>query len=109
MMLCSVLFVMIRRPPCTTITITLVPYATVFRSSRCRGVPRQPGVQQREIQVELRHLQQGTAEHFTDYFLNDPHGPPIAQQRGERTEEHTSELQSLMRTSYAGICSQKRN
>src|SRR3546814_20720194 len=51
--------------------------------SRCRGVPRQPGVQQREIQGELRHLQQGTAEHFTDYFLNEPHGPRIAQQRGE--------------------------
>src|SRR3546814_6113497 len=44
------------------------------------------------------------AEGFTQYY-----GPLLIHRAGERSEEHTSELQSLMRTSYAVFCLKKKN
>src|SRR3546814_1281051 len=41
-------------------------------------------------------------------FTNNRHGP-VVREAGERSEEHTSELQSLMRISYAVFCLQKKN
>src|SRR3546814_5958875 len=78
---------MIRRPPRSTRTDTLFPYTTLFRSARqpenttklCPG-----GC------VELR-------VHLSPQFLR------------VRSEEHTSELQSLMRISYAVFCLKKKN
>src|SRR3546814_7786075 len=84
---CVVCFLMIRRPPRSTRTDTLFPYTTLFRSAaawswRCAATcaPR-------------------------------PTPPKSASQRSTlawRSEEHTSELQSLMRISYAVFCLKKQ-
>src|SRR3546814_12361472 len=85
-------FLMIRRPPISTRTDTLFPYTTLFRSRR-RGVaarpPRRPAVQGRAGHSRAR-----------------PRRPAAGDQR---SEEHTSELQSLMRISYAVFCLKKKN
>src|SRR3546814_3003223 len=73
---------MIRRPPRSTRTDTLFPYTTLFRSKpRCRK--RHGGFQQTENSNHLFCFQ-------------------------ARSEEHTSELQSLMRISYAVFCLKKK-
>src|SRR3546814_7006675 len=74
---------MIRRPPRATRTDTLCPYTTLFRSPRGRG---------RESRTILREIQRAGRL------------PANAQ----RSEEHTSELQSLMRISYAVFCLKKK-
>src|SRR3546814_1385674 len=78
---------MIRRPPRSTRTDTLFPYTTLFRSAECRRPP---------------HGRPGTAPDA----LPDPalHGHPRLHRQAGRSEEHTSELQSLMRISYAVFC-----
>src|SRR3546814_9472478 len=93
-MLFFVFFFMIRRPPRSTRTDTLFPYTTLFRSF-----------------PPLRR-QQG--------YILSRHSPPafrvsvmscIAMSIGRcsrRSEEHTSELQSLMRNSYAVFCLKKK-
>src|SRR3546814_2650441 len=87
-------FLMIRRPPRSTRTDTLFPYTTLFRSrprARGGGRPSQPsGLSQRQRDVGAR----GVGSRSSD-------GPP-------RSEEHTSELQSLMRISYAVFCLKKK-
>src|SRR3546814_8448338 len=75
---------MIRRPPRSTRTDTLCPYTTLFRSRRGRVLrpedrPEDPGC----------------------------HRPGVAALHG-RSEEQTSELQSLMRISYAVLCLKKK-
>src|SRR3546814_4828278 len=91
---------MIRRPPRSTLTDTLFPYTTLFRSlrggrhsairpwrmARCHlpippGHPAQPARTRRVRRVQVH----------------------------DRSEEHTSELQSLMRISYAVFCLKKKN
>src|SRR3546814_6312054 len=82
-----VFFLMIRRPPRSTRTDTLFPYTTLFRSDDClafRGLE----IQRHRALVARLHM------------------PP---ERGARSEEHTSELQSLMRISYAVFCLKKKN
>src|SRR3546814_12095758 len=82
-------FLMIRRPPRSTRTDTLFPYTTLFRSPACRHV----GVHPRAASVRSGDRQ----------FPGDP-----ASSGGDRSEEHTSELQSLMRISYAVFCLKKK-
>src|SRR3546814_6789161 len=84
-------FLMIRRPPRSTRTDTLFPYTTLFRSRRrtSRLATPVPALAQlprrsRAASVPPRHLI-------------------------PRSEEHTSELQSLMRISYAVFCLKKKN
>src|SRR3546814_7174377 len=77
-------FLMIRRPPRSTRTDTLFPYTTLFRSSSCWPKGCQPGPDRRP----------------------EPGRRHYAQSR--RSEEHTSELQSLMRISYAVFCLKKK-
>src|SRR3546814_4385547 len=89
---------MIRRPPRSTRTDTLFPYTTLFRSPR----------------DSPRHAFASIA--MTDHeqppsLLRRPPYPRQASQRCRthaRSEEHTSELQSLMRTSYAVFCLKKK-
>src|SRR3546814_14854612 len=89
-------FLMIRRPPRSTRTDTLFPYTTLFRSERRVGrieheprlVPRRVGAGER-VRVELERV-------------------VVGEQERERSEEHTSELQSLMRISYAVFCLKKK-
>src|SRR3546814_4817231 len=93
-----------RRPPRSTRTDTLFPYTTLFRSrahDRC-GRPNAPLLgschgQQDEGQRPGEQPQQRLS----------PPGP-IPKAIPPRSEEHTSELQSLMRTSYAVFCLKKK-
>src|SRR3546814_9020119 len=78
---------MIRRPPRSTRTDTLFPYTTLFRSC-CEWKRR------REIAAKTR--------------IGDPLPPAKRHQIKSRSEEHTSELQSLMRISYAVFCLKKK-
>src|SRR3546814_1507193 len=83
---------MIRRPPRSTRTDTLFPYTTLFRSTQPRGffglsaqMPSPPNPSGLRERVQYGAL-------------------PF-----RRSEEHTSELQSLMRISYAVFCLKKKN
>src|SRR3546814_4924863 len=89
---------MIRRPPRSTRTDTLFPYTTLFRSRRPRPCP---GARAGHGGV-LRHSPAGQPARAA------ASGEGIRRQRGARSEEHTSELQSLMRISYAVFCLKKK-
>src|SRR3546814_8854521 len=90
-------FLMIRRPPRSTRTDTLFPYTTLFRSFLKAAVTDTP-VQ--EYQCRDRAVCLTTRLQFRV----EPATPSSA-----RSEEHTSELQSLMRISYAVFCLKKKN
>src|SRR3546814_3954927 len=106
---------MIRRPPRSTRTDTLFPYTTLFRSHQASadGVllddGQQPGVQLVEAGDQLRAHRQHRGDQVGQEViavnqLCDPSGEAAG-----RSEEHTSELQSLMRISYAVFCLKKTN
>src|SRR3546814_1631738 len=104
---------MIRRPPKSTRTDTLFPYTTLFRSLAIRlrqsadPVPLQAAVKRRARQVRDHVLQRDE-----DVIERQPGLHPERHDRGffhRRSEEHTSELQSLMRISYAVFCLTKKN
>src|SRR3546814_9549848 len=91
---------MIRRPPRSTRTDTLFPYTTLFRSVAGSA--------------DEQRDEQGEGDHVFEFCLEDLQDVD-GQGRGEgegedqqphdsRSEEHTSELQSLMRISYAVFC-----
>src|SRR3546814_4063689 len=84
---------MIRRPPRSTRTDTLFPYTTLFRS--CYLWCRSPVANDNEIAAR------DSSESFAA-------GDEEEVEREERSEEHTSELQSLMRISYAVFCLKKK-
>src|SRR3546814_6561950 len=104
---------MIRRPPRSTRTDTLFPYTTLFRSilSARALVEKDPAYSQVTARLLLHTIrkevlgeevsQAGMATRYAEYF-------PTFIQRGIRSEEHTSELQSLMRISYAVFCLKKK-
>src|SRR3546814_5618393 len=108
---------MIRRPPESTRTYTLFPYTTLFRSGpEIVDQPRQPFVgHQREPYFGVTGTG-GGAEHVRRDGLDFMPTPPQPLHRGRqraddavhRSEEHTSELQSLMRISYAAFCLKKK-
>src|SRR3546814_1461633 len=85
---------MIRRPPRSTRTDTLFPYTTLFRSLEAAGG--------KELQRLVACHGVGHAEGYSRADGRRQHEP------AQRSEEHTSELQSLMRISYAVFCLQKR-
>src|SRR3546814_7891079 len=104
---------MIRRPPISTRTDTLFPYTTLFRS---RGARRAGLGYMEETKYALwsaygptdRHCccrsgrrDAGAGAGGAEHLL----GPALP----DRSEEHTSELQSLMRISYAVFCLKKKN
>src|SRR3546814_6740207 len=100
---------MIRRPPTYTHTDTLFPATPLFRSrGTLPAAGRQPCPQcgGRHRQAEHAHRCEPPArvvEHAARHV--DHHGPAGRQLR---SEEHTSELQSLMRISYAVFCLKKK-
>src|SRR3546814_8829630 len=122
-------FLMIRRPPRSTRTDTLFPYTTLFRSLRYDGAERIQRRYHAELAVIL-HAQVAVArigifprqaEHrvtvldqvadqrvvrrqVEDVVLHDPRRHDQDRLGPHRSEEHTSELQSLMRISYAVFC-----
>src|SRR3546814_10122223 len=85
---------MLRRPPRSTLTDTLLPYTTLFRSDLLRlgvidGIVEEPiGGAHRDPIKAIKSLSVATNEELDQL----------------RSEEHTSELQSLMRNSYAVFC-----
>src|SRR3546814_4931605 len=121
-------FLMIRRPPRSTRTDTLFPYTTLFRSTAlARTGDTLDGdcpVGRAEDQAGGRFLATIEFDAVIDGSDGlDPcacliasekggHGVPPGFDRGEnamlRSEEHTSELQSLMRISYAVFCLKKK-
>src|SRR3546814_9408340 len=95
-MIVSVCFLMIRRPPRSTRTDTRFPYTTLFRSLGRAGPAPDAGRDPRAIRPDRA---QGPLDRARHAALG---GSP------ERSEEHTSELQSLMRISYAVFCLKKK-
>src|SRR3546814_2498576 len=101
---------MIRRPPRSTQTDTLFPYTTLFRSDVPRYRPRRVGEGQGRCPTSGRVLQDQRGSHVRTGLAEHPgEGPGSAGLLpGYRSEEHTSELQSLMRISYAVFCLTKK-
>src|SRR3546814_8159885 len=106
---------MIRRPPRSKRSDTLLPYTTLFRSGQRHR--REPDVLAGQgdlgdpglagTRTEAGHLEQagdalGRVAVAVQHLLADP-------RHVLRSEEHTSELQSLMRSSYAVFCLKKKN
>src|SRR3546814_5927349 len=101
---------MLRRPPRSTRTDTLFPYTTLFRSRPRRPVPaavgrRRPVRSARTTRYDAR-TQRRADRHDADRGRGSRDAD--AQAPGDRSEEHTSELQSLMRISYAVFCLKKK-
>src|SRR3546814_2960576 len=83
-------FLMIRRPPRSTRTDTLFPYTTLFRSHA--------GAASAKTKIAVAAIpMEGLGAAINDRLS-----------RAARSEEHTSELQSLMRISYAVFCLKKK-
>src|SRR3546814_10076522 len=103
------LVLILRRPPVSTRTDTLLPYTTLFRSARRRvlaarrrgddrGGPRVGQRQEAGLARAQRHRQR-----------RPPDRRQAAADHGEdRSEEHTAELQALMRTPYADFALKKK-
>src|SRR3546814_2487200 len=98
-------FLMIRRPPRSTRTDTLFPYTTLFRSQdhRFAGPKGQAGCHGRCCRRTRGHPLRSAISRPSRFCgsLREPCGR-------SRSEEHTSELQSLMRISYAVFCLKKK-
>src|SRR3546814_4988239 len=110
---------MIRRPPRPTRTDTLFPYTTLFRSILHRGRARQgrhgeckgaePDRGRHKPTRDLRGAEQRLRHWGYHEERNHEADATIGDDRADkRSEEHTSELQSLMRNSYAVFCLKKK-
>src|SRR3546814_5757844 len=107
---------MIRRPPRSTRTDTLSPYTTLFRSwvlplRACRRSPDQPHHPTScNHKGRTRMHPAARQSPCCDASPSCSRAPPERQRRDRerRSEEHTSELQSLRRTSYAVFCLKKK-
>src|SRR3546814_4557912 len=100
---------MIRRPPRTTRTDTLFPYTTLFRSLRRSAylfeLANNEALSQARL-IEALGLYKRIADTGHEEIERDYQALAAAM---PRSEEHTSELQSLMRISYAVFCLKKKN
>src|SRR3546814_2757438 len=91
---------MIRRPPRSTLTDTLFPYTTLFRSVYEAIVAQVAELRRSKHKVVLASYSNGARERLQG--LLEDHG--LKKLTLARSEEHTSELQPLMRISYADFC-----
>src|SRR3546814_4740465 len=92
---------MIRRPPRSTRTDTLFPYTTLFRSGTAyRGA---------NAAVGFKSIATSSAPSVSPPWRTLARSTKFLSSRTLRSEEHTSELQSLMRISYAVFCLKKKN
>src|SRR3546814_10175712 len=99
---------MIRRPPRSTRTDTLFPYTTLFRSSILLTGQYGHG---RGVTHRIRHALLNVCLVSLDFVMIPPAVVDCDHRRivdRGRSEEHTSELQSLMRISYAVFCLKKK-
>src|SRR3546814_3324242 len=107
---------MLRRPPRSTRTDTLCPYTTLFRSGSANPGPLPVELRARldDARVVAQSLALAVDLHVVQRELEV--GAPVPVHAGRprvhlaafRSEEHTSELQSLMRISYAVFCLNKK-
>src|SRR3546814_4932206 len=102
-------FLMIRLPPRSTRTDTLFPYTTLFRSGGGAFFPPPVvnvpvSVYKNKLTVWIKDNHQQGAEVYRSSAVTVTSGNSLP----ERSEEHTSELQSLMRISYAVFCLKKK-
>src|SRR3546814_6728491 len=98
---------MIRRPPRSTRTDTLFPYTTLFRSGRAA----ENGVTAAQLAAKGFTSATNILEAKRGFFNAAAGGcdeTKLVGRLGRRSEEHTSELQSLMRISYAVFCLKKK-
>src|SRR3546814_15329594 len=107
-------FLMLRRPPRSTPTDTLFPYTTLFRSFGGELRLQRLGFERRLAPRDRpgRRFAQRVDARPLDLPLFRAHAAQRLEQRrhaARRSEEHTSELQSLMRISYAVFCLKKKN
>src|SRR3546814_9404776 len=111
---------MLRRPPRPTSSDTLFPYTTLFRSLHVRVFHRHrrveafgDGVGDHGLALFLEQLDQSLLlfDQGVDAggFVVEEAGDLGLFYQGWRSEEHTSELKSLMRISYAVFCLKKKN
>src|SRR3546814_5270026 len=91
---------MIRRPPRSTRTDTLFPYTTLFRSERNTA----SGIEWVTNRIVLRVSEDSPQMRNSSRFISSR----VIASSAPRSEEHTSELQSLMRISYAVFCLKKK-
>src|SRR3546814_4287425 len=119
---------MIRRPPISTRTDTLFPYTTLFRAGQCLvcrarlGVPARMvvrnddrrRVEPKRLLDDLTRMHLGGVDRAVEHLhVVDQSMACVEEQHREdfvleRSEEHTYELQSLMRISYAVFCLKKK-
>src|SRR3546814_1588892 len=111
-LLSTCFFLMLRRPPRSTRTDTLFPYTTLFRSDGARRpLVQRDAAPRRHPRWTLDLLRHHRGDPYrtpptrrrSPSWLNDP-----SPRSSTRSEEHTSELQSLMRISYAVFCLKKQ-
>src|SRR3546814_5508588 len=101
------IFLMIRRPPRSTRTDTLFPYTTLFRSlhPNLAAMTLDPRIAAVTDRIRARS-RRSRAAYLAGIEAAHQQGPNRS--RLSRSEEHTSELQSLMRISYAVFCLKKK-
>src|SRR3546814_3442075 len=112
-----IFFLMIRRPPISTRTDTLFPYTTLFRSHGCcdgqaygRSFQRRDqGQCPRHAKIQSVHSRNPSQIHGGFHMLGNVKCVDQVIAADYRSEEPTSALQSLMRTSYAVFCLTKKN
>src|SRR3546814_4901361 len=113
---CFCVFLMRRPPPRSTRTDTLFPYTTLFRSrlllARLFAQPSNLLVMDEptnDLDVETLELLEELLAEYPGTLLLVSHDRDFLDNVVTRSEEHTSELQSLMRISYAVFCLNKKN
>src|SRR3546814_3593627 len=99
---------MIRRPPRSTRTDTLFPYTTLFRSGDERASTTADAVAVRVKGCDANGFRSTRTSRAAALKIDGYLGMSPATPAGMRSEEHTSELQSLMRSSYAVFCLKKK-
>src|SRR3546814_6644678 len=99
---------MIRRPPRSTRTDTLFPVSTLFRSAGASQGDDRGGHPCRTVPDPDRHRRR-LGSHEPHRRADDRWNDHLTAAVDVRSEEHTSELQSLMRISYAVFCLKKKN
>src|SRR3546814_12521352 len=106
-------FLMVRRPPRSTRTDTLLPYTTLFRSEAqdVADLGATPAVDRLVVVADAAEVAVALRQEAQPEVLRDVGVLVLVDQdvaEAPRSEEHTSELQSLMRISYAVFCLKKK-
>src|SRR3546814_10461345 len=94
---------MILRPPRSTRTDTLFPYTTLVRSLVNAAMKSFDG-----LIIDGKSVDKNMLQKLAMKFVQDPTIQMSKREFSQRSEEHTSELQSLMRISYAVFCLKKK-